>query len=47
MALLAVKKWLFGYHSSIESLELEKNKVALLINKRLDGILISLSNDQH
>ena len=30
---------------SNESLELEKKQVALLINKRVDGILISLSND--
>lgn len=30
---------------SNESLELEKKQVALLLNKRVDGILISLSND--
>lgn len=32
---------------SNESLELEKKQVALLINKRVDGILISLSNDSN
>jgi LacI family transcriptional regulator len=31
---------------SNESLELEKKQVALLINKRVDGIIMSLSNDQ-
>lgn len=32
---------------SNESLELEKKQVELLINKRVDGILISLSNDSN
>lgn len=32
---------------SNESLELEKKQVALLINKRVDGIIMSLSNDSN
>jgi LacI family transcriptional regulator len=32
---------------SNESLELEKKQVALLINKRVDGIIMSLSNESN